>query len=152
MLTNRMNENKGDMKSGASDIKSIANEMRNYPEVEDLKTDVGNLKADVAGLASRVKADGSALASKVGQEIEAQASEKYAFLKRESRKQRDRVEAKVHEKTNAKHRYCIWSRYRARIIGPSLNPQFRDTGHEQITSGCRAASYVGSSRGTRTHA
>jgi ElaB/YqjD/DUF883 family membrane-anchored ribosome-binding protein len=100
MLTNRMNENKSDMNSGASasDIKSVAKEMRNYPEVEDLKTDVGNLKADVSNLASRVKADGAALASKVGQEIEAQANEKYSFFKRESRKQLDRVEAKVHEK------------------------------------------------------
>lgn len=91
MLTNRVNEMK-------NEVKSAVNDARDYPEVNDIKQDVRNLRSDMSSLAARVRADGGAIASKVGHEVEVQAREKYAFFKKEGRKQLDRVEAKVHEK------------------------------------------------------
>lgn len=89
MLTSRINEVK-------ADVKNAANEARNYPEVADIKNDAAALRDDAAGLVSRVKADGSALASKVGHNIQDAASEQYANLKETTRKTADKLEAKVH--------------------------------------------------------
>ena len=87
MLTTRMNETKAAMQDNL-----------NSPEAQNVKQDFENLKADVSTFAARVKADGSAIASKAAHEIEDQAKEKYAFFKREGRKQLDRAEAQVHAK------------------------------------------------------
>lgn len=87
MLTTRINE-----------AKSAIQDNLNSQEAQNVKHDYENLKSDVSSLAARVKADGTAIASKAAHEIEAQAKEKYAFFKREGRKQLDRAEAQVHAK------------------------------------------------------
>ena len=89
MLSTRMNEVK-------NEIKDAANEARAYPEVADIKNKAADIKDDAASLMSRVKADGSALASKVGHEIQDHASETYESLKASTRKQADKLEARVH--------------------------------------------------------
>lgn len=89
MLTSRINEVK-------ADVKNAANEARNYPEVADIKSDAAALRDDATSLLSRVKADGSELASKVGHQISDTASETYESLKTSTRKQADKLEAKVH--------------------------------------------------------
>lgn len=87
MLSTRMNE-----------AKAALQDNLNSQEAQNVRHDYENLKSDVSSLAARVKADGSAIASKAAHEIEAQAKEKYAFFKTQSRKQMDRVEAQVHAK------------------------------------------------------
>ncbi len=89
MLSNRINEVK-------NDVKNAANEARAYPEVSDIKRDASMLRDDASSLAARVKEDGSALASKISHQISDTASEAYETIKAESRRQADRVEAKVH--------------------------------------------------------
>ena len=87
MLTTRMNE-----------AKAAVQDNLNSPEVEDIKEDYRALKADVASLARHVKSDGAAIASKTAQELKEEATEKYAFLKEQGRKQADKLEAQVHAK------------------------------------------------------
>lgn len=87
MLTNRMTE-----------AKSALQDNLNSPEVENIKEDFRALKSDVATLARHVKQDGAAIAGKAAHEIKEEATEKYAFLKREGRKQVDKLEAQVHAK------------------------------------------------------
>lgn len=87
MLTTRMNE-----------AKSALQDNLNSPEVENIKEDFRTLKSDVASLARHVKEDGAAIAGKAAHDLKEEATEKYAFLKREGRKQADKLEAQVHAK------------------------------------------------------
>jgi ElaB/YqjD/DUF883 family membrane-anchored ribosome-binding protein len=87
MLTTRMNE-----------AKSAVQDNLNSPEVENIKEDFRALKSDVATLARHVKEDGAAIAGKTAQDLKEEASEKYTFLKEQTRKQADKLEAQVHAK------------------------------------------------------
>ncbi len=87
MLTNRMSEAKAAIQDNLSS-----------PEVENIKEDFRTLKSDVATLAKHVKSDGATIARNAAHDIEEKASEKYAFFKKEGRKQMDKLEAQVHAK------------------------------------------------------
>lgn len=65
--------------------KNVIQDNLNSQEAANIRQDLQDLKQDVTSLARHVKEDSAAI-----------ASEKFAFFKREGKKQADRLEAQVH--------------------------------------------------------